>query len=190
MVLGVGIGGDWFGDYGTFGEPTDDKTHAEMLDEGLDVINGLWSGEPFSYEGTHYQVKNAHFLPRPVQEPRVPIWVAGLWPNKAPFRRAARWDGVCPLRKDQKPITPQDFREIISFMNENRPGGEPFDVIFGSNLNKTEGGRSSTGRRYAGAVCRSGRDLVPGRLQLEPYAGASPGACPQRAAAALEDVRT
>lgn len=131
MVFGAGIGGDWFGDYSAFGEPTDDKTHAEMLDEGLDVIAGLWSGETFNYEGIHYKVKDALFLPTPVQRPRVPVWIAGMWPNKRPFRRAARWDGVCPLRKDDQPMTPDDYRAVLEFIGEHRIGDGTFDVIHG-----------------------------------------------------------
>src|SRR3954462_14132999 len=90
IIFGAGIGGDWFGDYGKFGEPPDDRIHGEMLDEGLAVIDGLWSGEPFSFEGQHYHIKDAHFLPRPVQKPRIPVWLAARWPNKKPFRRAAQ----------------------------------------------------------------------------------------------------
>src|SRR3712207_7879580 len=61
---------------------------SEKLDEGLDVLIGLWSGEPFSYIGKHYTISNAQLLPRPVQQPRIPIWVAGEWPRyRAPFRR-------------------------------------------------------------------------------------------------------
>src|SRR5215218_8071647 len=100
VVLGVGIGGDWFGDYSTFGEPAGDREHGEMLDEALAVITGLWTGEAFSYSGRHYTVKEAHFVPRPVQQPRIPIWVAGVWPNKKPFRRAALWDGVAAEARD------------------------------------------------------------------------------------------
>src|SRR5579884_3931949 len=50
LIVGVGIGGEWYREYSAFGEPVDDKTHAAQLDEGLDVLVGLWSGEPFSYE--------------------------------------------------------------------------------------------------------------------------------------------
>lgn len=131
LVLGVGIGGDWFGDYGAFGEPTDNKTHGEMLDEGLEVLAGLWSGEPFSYSGQHYTIKDAQFLPPPMQEPRIPVWVAGLWPNKKPFRRAARWDGVCPLATNDLELTPDDFRSIIAYIGEHRDSSAPFDVVHG-----------------------------------------------------------
>lgn len=91
LTLGVGIGlgqAEW----NDLGEQTDLKQRGAMLDEGLQVLTGLWSGEPFSFSGQYYQVKEAHFLPKPVQQPRIPIWVGGFWPNKAPFRRAA-WAG-------------------------------------------------------------------------------------------------
>ncbi len=128
LVLGVGIGGDWFGDYSAFDQPTDDKTHAEMLDEGLAVITGLWSGEPFSFEGRYFRISNAQLLPRPLHQPRIPIWVAGMWPNKRPFRRAARWDGVVPEGRDEKVLTPGDYRELLAFITEHRTDDGPFDV--------------------------------------------------------------
>jgi alkanesulfonate monooxygenase SsuD/methylene tetrahydromethanopterin reductase-like flavin-dependent oxidoreductase (luciferase family) len=90
LILGVGIGGG--GEYSCFGELDDARAHGAMLDEGLTVLQGLWSGEPFSFSGAHYQIHGAHFLPRPAQA-QIPVWVAGIWPNKPPFRRAARWDG-------------------------------------------------------------------------------------------------
>lgn len=98
LVLGVGTGGlggltvEW----ANFGEELDLRTRAEMLDEGLEILTGLWSGKPFSYTGKHYRVKETQFAPTPIQSPRIPIWVGGNWPNKAPFRRAARWDGMMP----------------------------------------------------------------------------------------------
>jgi alkanesulfonate monooxygenase SsuD/methylene tetrahydromethanopterin reductase-like flavin-dependent oxidoreductase (luciferase family) len=128
-VLGVGIGGDQYGrEFSAFGEPPDDHTHAEMLDEGLEVITGLWSGEPFSYQGKHYHVDNVQFLPRPVQQPRIPIWVAGNWPNKKPFRRAARWDGVAAGSVTGR-LTPDDYREMATYINEFRTSTSPFDIV-------------------------------------------------------------
>ena len=90
LILGVGIGGDWLGEYSAFGEPADDHLHGEQLDEGLQVVAGLWSGAPFSFHGAHYHIRDVQFLPPPVQQPRIPIWIAGGWPRKRPFRRAAQ----------------------------------------------------------------------------------------------------
>jgi alkanesulfonate monooxygenase SsuD/methylene tetrahydromethanopterin reductase-like flavin-dependent oxidoreductase (luciferase family) len=133
LILGVGIGGDWFGDYSAFGETPDQKVHGEMLDEGLEVLAQAWSGEEFSFEGRHFAVREAQFLPKPIQEPRIPVWVAGMWPGTKPFRRAARWDGVFPLRKDDEPMQPQDHRAMISFIMEHRDSSAPFDVVHGGN---------------------------------------------------------
>ena len=128
LILGVGIGSDFAREFSCFGEDGDDKRHAEMLDEGLEVLTKLWSGEAFSYTGKHYQISNALFLPKPLQQPHIPIWLAGIWPNKKPFQRAARWDGISPNGRDH-PLTPQDFREMIAYIHERRGDTTPFDVL-------------------------------------------------------------
>lgn len=130
FALGVGIGSDQGREYSCYGESTDAKRHGAMLDEGLDVLLGLWSGEPFDYAGAHYTIRQARFLPRPVQQPRIPIWVAGIWPNKPPFRRAARWDGVCPLGRDGM-LTPDDIRAMLAYVRQHRTSSGPFEVVFG-----------------------------------------------------------
>ena len=129
-VLGVGLGGDWFGDYSRFGEPADDRTHGAQLDEALDVIAGLWSAEPFSYAGQHYTVRDTQFLPAPVQRPRIPIWVAGVWPGTKPFRRAARFDGVAPIgRGESDRIAIGEVRDVVAYVRQHRASAEPFDVV-------------------------------------------------------------
>jgi alkanesulfonate monooxygenase SsuD/methylene tetrahydromethanopterin reductase-like flavin-dependent oxidoreductase (luciferase family) len=129
LVLGVGIGGDWFGDYSSFGQPVDDRTHAEMLEEGLDVLSGLWSGEPFSYDGRHYHLKEARFSPTPVQQPRIPIWVAGRWPNKRPARRASRWDGIVAEGREGA-LKPGDVKEMVAYIRSHRTDRAAFDVTY------------------------------------------------------------
>ncbi|HET8911215.1 MAG TPA: LLM class flavin-dependent oxidoreductase [Ktedonobacteraceae bacterium] len=128
LILGVGIGSDFGREYSCFGEATDDKLHGEMLDEGLEVLTRLWSGEAFSYEGKHYQLTNARFLPTPLQKPRIPIWVAGVWPNKKPFRRAAHWDGVCPIGNNRQ-LTPQDYQELTAYLKTQHNDDKPFEVL-------------------------------------------------------------
>ena len=144
LILGVGLGGDWFGDYSTFGETADQKAHGEMLDEALEVLTKAWSGEEFSFEGRHYTVKKAQFLPRPVQEPRIPIWVAGVWPHKKPFRRAARWDGVFPgVKENDEDMGPDDHRAMLEYIREHRVSSEPFEVVHGGNTSGEEPERST-----------------------------------------------
>lgn len=100
VVLGVGIGSPAIGDFGRFGDETDAVIRAEMLDEGLAVLDGLWSGERVDFHGGHYTVDGVTFRPRPVQRPRIPVWVGGTLPNRKPMSRAARWDGAVPITWD------------------------------------------------------------------------------------------
>src|SRR5262249_57990389 len=97
MTRGAGLGEPVAGEYGSFGDTTDIKVLAERLDEGLHALDLLWSGEPVTYRGNQITIDDVVFRPVPVQRPRVPIWVGGFWPNKAPMRRAARWDGAIPV---------------------------------------------------------------------------------------------
>ncbi len=126
-VLGIGIGFPPAEEFGTFGEPTDDRVRADMLDEGMEIIAGMWTGEPFSFEGEHYHLTESVFLPTPSTE--IPIWVAGMWPNRRPFRRAARFDGVCPIKVDMSPLTVEEITEIIAYIQHHREPEAPFDVV-------------------------------------------------------------
>jgi alkanesulfonate monooxygenase SsuD/methylene tetrahydromethanopterin reductase-like flavin-dependent oxidoreductase (luciferase family) len=96
LVVGVGVGGgqEQFGD---LGDEPNQRVRGEMLDEGLQIVTGLWSGEPFQFEGQYYHLKPTTFRPAPLQQPRIPIWTAGVWPHTRPLARMARWDGMFPL---------------------------------------------------------------------------------------------
>jgi len=130
LVFGAGLGSARGGrsEWASFGEELDPKTRAGMLDEGLDVLTGLWSGRDFSYEGKHYTVGTTPFTPAALQTPRIPVWVAGIWPNRAPFRRAARWDGMFPLFGATE-ATPEQMREAVEFTLEQRAEDADFDVV-------------------------------------------------------------
>lgn len=130
MVLGVGLGDFQDEEFANFGEIADRRERGEMLDEGLEIINGLQSGNVFRYEGKHYQIGRTLFAPKPIQQPRVPIWVAGKWPNKKPFQRAARWDGVVPIHKSRDfrlPLPLDEVQEIMRFIHQCREVDSPFD---------------------------------------------------------------
>ena len=138
MILGVGLGAPVADEYGTFGETTDLRQLAAHLDEGLEALNLLWSGEPVTFRGEHVVVDDVAFLPTPVQRPRVPIWVAGIWPAKAPMRRAARWDGAVPILPEpdgsrSRSPDPAAVAEIREFLAASRAAAgrqsEPFDLV-------------------------------------------------------------
>ncbi len=134
FILGVGLGWPTDPEFTRFHEEEDLRTRADMLDEGLAVLTGLWSGEAFSFEGNHYQVEPVTFLPTPIQKPRIPIWVAGMWPKRRPFQRAACWDGVAPIISDGyefEPMTPEVLAEIVAYIREYREIDHHFDVAPG-----------------------------------------------------------
>ena len=130
LIFGAGLGYQ-ARDFVPFGEEYDLKIRAVKLDEGLEILKGLWSGEPFSYHGTWYQLDNVTFLPRPLQSPRIPIWLAGGWPSRKPLRRAARWDGIYLMTVNQvtnEPLKLEEVREAVAYMQTYRQSTEPFDI--------------------------------------------------------------
>jgi alkanesulfonate monooxygenase SsuD/methylene tetrahydromethanopterin reductase-like flavin-dependent oxidoreductase (luciferase family) len=128
LILGVGSGDDHWREYSTFGPVPTDRQRGAMLDEGLAVLTGLWSGQSFQFQGHYYQITDAEFVPGPVQQPRIPIWVGGKWPHQAPFRRAAHWDGVCPNALDRT-VTPEEYQAIHTLIRAHRTSTAPFDVV-------------------------------------------------------------
>jgi alkanesulfonate monooxygenase SsuD/methylene tetrahydromethanopterin reductase-like flavin-dependent oxidoreductase (luciferase family) len=132
-TFGAGLGSQALHEYEAFGEQGDAKVTAERLDEALDVVVGLWSGVPFTHQGKYYTVTNGQFLPRPVQRPRIPVWIAGRWPARGPFARAARWDGVFPTHVDvgySQTMSPVQLEEIVTYtLSQRNPSDDPFDVI-------------------------------------------------------------
>ena len=134
VILSVGLGAL---DTGAekFGEVTERKTRAELVDEGLDILNGLWHGQPFNYEGKHYKIRETTFMPPPLprQKPRIPIWVVGAWPRMKSMRRVLQCDGLLPTKMNAKgkrvKSTPDDIREMKTFVSNNRTLKTPFDIV-------------------------------------------------------------
>ncbi len=135
VILAVGLGAVDTG-FAEFGEETDRRRRAELLDEGLAIIDGLWRGQPFSFEGQHYHVRPSSFMPPPppAQKPRIPIWVVGAWRRPKSMARALRWDGVLPARMTAggrfEPVTTQDVAEIAAYAAARRaPDAGSFDIV-------------------------------------------------------------
>jgi alkanesulfonate monooxygenase SsuD/methylene tetrahydromethanopterin reductase-like flavin-dependent oxidoreductase (luciferase family) len=131
-VLGVGLGVPPAEEYGALGEPADPRRHAQLLDEGLAVIDGLWSGEPVEHHGEHFDLDGVRFLPRPVQRPRVPVWSAAILPPRAGIRRAARWDGIVPMHLDGdavRPLRPEELAEVVTDLEHQGPDGRRHEVV-------------------------------------------------------------
>ena len=130
-ILGVGLGHPIDAEYGTFGEPTDPRTLADRLDEGLEIVDSLMRGAQVYHRGTHYHVDGAVFMPRPVQHPRVPIWVACTWPHHGPLLRAARWDGAVMLKlhgDELVPMVPEEVADAAAELRSLRAAQNGYEV--------------------------------------------------------------
>lgn len=130
FVFGAGSG-LWPSEFDDLGDSADLRVRAEMLDEGLALLQELWSGNPVQFEGTHYQAQTQSFAAAG-SSPRIPIWLAGTWPNRKPFRRAARYDGVMAINQDfSQPLSSQSVTEIAELIATNRVTDEPFEIVCG-----------------------------------------------------------
>jgi hypothetical protein len=135
FILSVGLG--WVPEGGSvFGEETDRKVRAQMLDEGLEILTSCWSGERFTHAGAHYRLENVLFLPAPTR--KIPIWVVGAWhrdpskwPKKRSMRRTLRRDGVLPNAFDATGnvhgAEPSDVRAMAEWIRAER--SDPFDIV-------------------------------------------------------------
>jgi alkanesulfonate monooxygenase SsuD/methylene tetrahydromethanopterin reductase-like flavin-dependent oxidoreductase (luciferase family) len=159
MVLGVGLGdtGEAINadaSYLAFGEERSARTRGEMLDEGLEIVAGLWTGRPFSFRGRHFRVDDVTFVPRPVQEPRIPIWVGGGYPNPRPTRRALRWDGSCLYRETHggpwEDMSPSDVRAL-----RDAAGDRAYTIAVGGSRRRDD---SDAERDHIRAVAAAGAD--------------------------------
>lgn len=134
VILAVGLGATDTG-FAAFGEVTDRKERAELLDEGLDILTGLWRGQPFNYSGKHYTITETSFNPPPppVQQPRIPIWVVGVWPRPKSMRRVLRYDGLIPSvigeNGQARQATTDDIRAMKGYVATKRTETTPFEII-------------------------------------------------------------
>jgi len=104
LTLGVGVGSNNPAEVEPYGEVVDPRERARLLDNGLTRLAAFWGGE---------------FEPRPVQRPRIPVWVAARWPNRRPVRRALAWDGLFPIELPG----PDALAELAGEIHAQRPTG-------------------------------------------------------------------
>jgi alkanesulfonate monooxygenase SsuD/methylene tetrahydromethanopterin reductase-like flavin-dependent oxidoreductase (luciferase family) len=130
LTLGVGLGSDTFAaEYSITGEELDDRKRARMLDEALGILQAAWTGQPVRHRGEHYTIDTMRFLPRPVQRPGVPIWVAGFYGNSRPLHRAIRYQGFFPVGIEHPDQLAEISAEIRRLGRETSDGAAaPFDI--------------------------------------------------------------
>jgi alkanesulfonate monooxygenase SsuD/methylene tetrahydromethanopterin reductase-like flavin-dependent oxidoreductase (luciferase family) len=181
MILGVGSGDPTAADMMPVGEEPDARVRGEMLDEALEVIDALWKGEMVDHRGAHYRLDGVTLSPRPVQRPRIPIWVGGQFTRRRPRERALRWDGSCLYRAeppDWTDMTPDDVRRLRELASSRPDGGRGFAVVIGGRRRQEN---LAAERRYIASLAEAGADWwnewVPPQTPVERVAelvGAGP----------------
>ena len=160
LVLGVGLGDGSDPGIRSVSEQRDARVRARRLDEALDVLVGLWSGERFSYQGEHFDIDDLKFLPTPVQTRRIPIWVGGNWPHRGPIRRAARWDGFVGGKvagKDgQWCLSADELRRLKEDIAAHRTSEQRFDVALGGAARGRITGDVERDRTWIGELAAAG----------------------------------
>jgi alkanesulfonate monooxygenase SsuD/methylene tetrahydromethanopterin reductase-like flavin-dependent oxidoreductase (luciferase family) len=137
-ILSLGMGAVWMGWQAFPDYPTDARTRAELLDEGIDILTLLYERRQADYDGRHQHLRltamdTIHYPPRPLQRPRLPIWVVGAWPRKASMRRVLKCDGLIPavIGADGAfgEVRPEDVRAMKAYVAANRTLTTPFDIV-------------------------------------------------------------
>jgi len=140
IVFGAGLG-SMAEEYSGFGQDASTVTRGAQLDEALSVMQALWSPGPVRHDGAFFTVDDVELLPKPVQQPHPPIWIGGRWPNRGPFRRAARFDGVMPTHASyshESFMRVDELRDIVDYVSSHRPERSRFDVVMEGQSNDAE----------------------------------------------------
>lgn len=138
MIFGVGLG-DGPGSFDAFGEDGAALSRAEKLDEALEIITRLWSGEEVNHRGDHFVVEGFSLTATPAQRPRIPIWVGG--DSRGALRRAARWDGWIGPSENPMAASLEDAVGTIGRLRENGAQKDSFDVAWAGMAQGNESGR-------------------------------------------------
>ena len=152
LIFGAGLGSDNSGEFSKFGEESDARARARLLDDGLAQLVAYWDGE---------------FEPRPLQQPRIPVWLAARWPNRKPVRRALQWDGLFPIDLPG----PEALAELTAEVRAERPD-DGFEIVV-----TNPAGTDPAPWEAAGATwCLTGFGPEPGVAEVEAAIHHLPGA--------------
>ena len=103
-------------DLSAYGDELDHDTRYERTEEYIQVLEGLWTQDKFSFEGKYYHFRDASVYPRPVQKPRIPFYMAGA--SDVARRIAVKYGDYWVFWGE----SPEQVKEQIDGMEKNLEG--------------------------------------------------------------------
>lgn len=186
LILGLGMGATWMG-WSAFPDTvTDTKARAGMLDETIDILTLLFQRRQFDFDGQYYHLKLTtldvqHYPPKPLQQPRVPIWIPGVWPREKSMRRVLKCDGLLASKMNPsgqfEEVKPADIQAMKAYIDAHRTLDTPFDIVVEG---KTGGMSAGQMQDTLGAWAEAGAtwwvesnwDLTPEQIEARIQQGA------------------
>ncbi len=168
--LEMGIGGGWYEhEYIAYGYPFPKPSiRLGELDEAVQIMIAMWTQEEASFSGKHYSVDRAICQPKPVQNPGIPIWVAGGG-EQLTLRTAARYADYTNFG-----IDPGSFAHKLSVLHVHcdRIGRDPGEITNSSSLNIIIGSTEAEVRsRTEALVSRYGTVLDDPMVPIDRWFG-------------------
>lgn len=153
LCLGLGAADDL--GFARVGEQTGRKVRAQLLDESIDILKGLWTGEPFSYDGAHYHLDRVTLNVTPVQRPHIPIWVVGAWPRRKSMQRVLHCHGLIPAKMTvsgaSTEVTPCELQAMVRFLYEAQQNRQEYSVVIEGETTGNDAAARSLVSSYARA---------------------------------------
>jgi alkanesulfonate monooxygenase SsuD/methylene tetrahydromethanopterin reductase-like flavin-dependent oxidoreductase (luciferase family) len=129
LIVSIGLGAANEQDFARgrtrFGTPVDRNIRAQLVDEGLEIVNSLWGGQALTFHGEHYRLEEFSMRPTPIQSPRIPIWAVGVWGRRKSMQRVLRCDGMLVAES----ASMAEIQAIKALAEEQRTLTSPFDIV-------------------------------------------------------------
>jgi probable F420-dependent oxidoreductase len=152
LMLGLGIG-DLFHEFEAL--EIDRRVRGRLTDERLDIIRRLFSEENLSFEGKFHHFRDLSLLPRPVQEPSIPIWLGGHWDDgfaNGVVRRTGRFaDGFIPTFT---PVEGYAKAQAQISLHAEEAGRDPAEIEWGAQLWTYVADNTAQGQRVGGETLK------------------------------------
>jgi len=133
LILGLGNGWDAneFANLGLPFLPAPQRQAA--LAEAIEIIQGVWGDDPFSFDGQHFGCTGAHVSPLPVQRPNPPVIIAGSG-ERVTLRQVARSADACNIMQidpfGSGLLTPEAVANKLAVLHRHCDEiGRPFDTV-------------------------------------------------------------